>query len=251
MTEVFRRFVARFCILATTVVLTSSVVGSVSGETVVDNLKAGFTALDEERFGDAEAAYRRALGMARGAEQTSHAALGLGSALMALGRPVEAVEAFSLADRSQPGRTDTLRLLAGAFLAAGDPSSAASVLERVIRISPEPRDFQELGVLHSAEERHEDAARVFGAGALRFPDDSGMRVGLAVAFYHQGLLERALAVFDAVLERDPASPQAVFGRAMTLLAVDDPDAAAAELGRLRELDEALARELARQLAEAR
>lgn len=251
MSETMRRSIARICIVAMIVAATLSVVGSVSGETIVDHLKAGFTALDEERFADAEAAYRRALEMARGAEQTSHAALGLGSALMALDRPVEAVEAFSLADRSQPGRADTLRLLAGAFLEAGDRRAAASALEQVIQVSPEPRDFQELGVLYSAAEQHEEAARVFGAGALRFPDDSGMRVGLAVAFYHQGLFERALGVFDAVLELNPASPQAMFGRGMTLLAVDDRVAAAAELDRLRELDEALARELARQLAEAR
>jgi len=88
---------------------------------------------------------------------------------------------------------------------------------------------------------------VFAKGAVRFPRDPEMLLGLGVARLHDGRAVEAEGAFRAALELDPVNARGVYGLGVAQLESGDREAATATHARLASLSPELAADLADRL----
>jgi len=214
------------------------------GLNCLGELTAGYGALEARTPELAAAHYRAALVKARHDTERFHAYLGLGSALGALGRSHEAVEALEEARTLRPEDGKALLLLGLAYAGDGQPDEAVATLEDAARRKPDlPEVHYNLGLLYERLGWHEQAASAERRVLRLDPGHTAARLSLAVALFHLRSYPESIEEFRRVVAADGENARAVYGLGLALLYAGDARAAADEQRRLADLDEALADDL--------
>jgi tetratricopeptide (TPR) repeat protein len=113
--------------------------------------------------------------------------------------------------------------LGAAHSEAGDHVQALACFRKALDLAPEFADaHSNLGcvLFRELEEEEEGAAAIERAIELGARDD-GAWLNMAMVWHRRGEIDRALAVYEDLLARDPAMAQARLNRAMIRLARDD------------------------------
>lgn len=133
--------------------------------------------------------------------------------------------AFAALQRAQRAAPDNPRPLVALGRRAFDAENfmlALEYLERAYEISPSDIDVMcEYGRLLSRMARHDDAFAILEDVHLSNPDAIRPLLLLGWARYRAGQSQRAISDFDAVLERQPTSVEAHYGRARALIDAGD------------------------------
>lgn len=133
--------------------------------------------------------------------------------------------AFAALERAQRAAPDNPRPLVALGRRAFDAENfmlALEYLERAYEISPSDIDVMcEYGRLLSRMARHDDAFAILEDVHLSNPDAIRPLLLLGWARYRAGQSQRAISDFDAVLERQPTSVEAHYGRARALIDAGD------------------------------
>lgn len=243
-----RRLVTVTAVLAAT---SGSVVDAQQQDTglALDALKTAYTALEAEDLSEAEAAFRLALERANTSELRFNALFGLGSVLAATGRAGDAEPVLAAAAELRPDRAPPWELLGDVRRDLERPDGAARAWTSALAADPDLRAvYTKLGVLYEKLGRHDAAETVFAKGAVRFPRDPEMLLGLGVARLHGGKAQDAVVAFRAALELDSDNARGVYGLGMAQLESGDRQAAEAAYARLLPLDAKLAQGLADRLS---
>lgn len=137
----------------------------------------------------------------------------LGLVFLAQGRASEAVSVLASAVSRRPGDLSLVRDLAGALVAAGDPSRAAVLLVETLRDGELPAEEAaplELDAARAFLDLGEHAMAIDHAGraALLAPSDAEPWVIASRAHVARGDAEAARAAIDEALLRDPESASA-------------------------------------------
>ena len=136
------------------------------------------------------------------------AALGLGDALLRLGRPGPAAEAFERA--LQGGANARAQLGYGrALLALNRPEAAIDHLEAARTLTP--RDvavLKSLGIAYDQNGRHDAAAATYRAGLALAPDDNALRTNLGLSLALAGDGPGAIAILRPLAEAPGADARA-------------------------------------------
>jgi eukaryotic-like serine/threonine-protein kinase len=152
--------------------------------------------------------------------------------LSALGRKDAAAK-----DRSRAGQM-TLRsardhyLLGTFLLALHQPDRAEVSLSRAVALNP--RQFWTwfaLGICHSDQGRHSDAAADFGACTILVPQLAWPYLNRGLALSRSGRLTEAAAAYDHALELDDEFAEAWVDRGLALLELGHPEQALVDLER--------------------
>ena len=88
---------------------------------------------------------------------------------------------------------------------------------QILKAASEGKDLKTelaLGMLHLIEKKPEDAMKVLGTIADRFPDDAEARNVFGVCLFENGKLEESLDQFDKAMSLDPQMIEAKFNRAL-------------------------------------
>ncbi|RIL01570.1 MAG: hypothetical protein DCC71_17460 [Proteobacteria bacterium] len=201
-------------------------------------LLGGFYALDRLRDSDAEAAYRKALEVAKD-EEKAEVYQRIASHFYARERYEEAEKTLTDAIEARPGDLDLLYALARFHHSRGDKAKADAMIEQATQAKPgEPKPFLILsayrgrnGDLPGALEAAEQAIEVA-------PDDKTARLRKAELLVDMGVKEasreklaQSRAIVDAVIAQDAELPEAHFVRAKLDLAEGKAEDAAASLRR--------------------
>ncbi|MBT4906807.1 MAG: tetratricopeptide repeat protein [Rhodospirillaceae bacterium] len=138
------------------------------------------------------------------------------------GDPNAAFVALERAQRAAPDDPRPLAELARQAFDAENFLLALEYLERAREVAPQSLDVScEYGRLLSRIARHEDAFSVLEDAHLQNPDAIRPLLLLGWARYRAGQSQRAVSDFDAVLERQPTSIEAHYGRARALIDAGD------------------------------
>jgi len=133
-----------------------------------------------------------------------------------------AFAAFERAQRAAPDNPRPLIELGRQAFDAENFMLAHEFLERALNIAPQSLDVKcEYGRVLSRLARHEEALRILEDTHLQNPDAIRPLLLLAWARYRAGQSQRAIADFDAALERQPTSIEAHYGRARALIDAGD------------------------------
>jgi tetratricopeptide (TPR) repeat protein len=152
--------------------------------------------------------------------------------LSALGQEEEAAKDRIRAGQ-MPLRTSRDHYLLGTYLLAlHQPDRAEGSLSRAVAL--DPRQFWTwfaLGICHSDQGRHSDAAADFGACTLLVPQLAWPYLNRGLALSRSGRLTEALTAYDHALELDDQFAEACVDRGLALLELGHPDQALADLER--------------------
>ncbi len=142
------------------------------------------------------------------------------------GDPNAAFAAFERAQRAAPDDPRPLIELGRHAFDAENFLLALDFLTRAHKADPDNLDARcEYGRVLSRIGRHEEAFALLEDAHLKNPDTIRYLLLLGWARYRAGQSQRAISDFDAVLERQPTSVEAHYGRARALIdAGDMPDA---------------------------
>lgn len=133
--------------------------------------------------------------------------------------------AFAALERAQRAAPDDPRPLIELGRHAFDAENfmlALEYLERAHEIAPQRLDVKcEYGRLLSRLARHEDAFAILEGAHLDNPNAIRPLLQLGWARYRAGQSQRAISDFDTVLEQQPSSTEAHYGRARALIDAGD------------------------------
>jgi DNA-binding NtrC family response regulator/thioredoxin-like negative regulator of GroEL len=195
----------------------------------------GHAAFFRGREAEAEACYRRALGLAPGLWEAAHQ---LGALAFAHGQFQQAADAFQAAaaaedDLSQHplgplfgGRGRRARAQAALYLGLslrelGQARAAEASLRQAIELEPgEPLAWGVLGDLLVAASQFDEAAASYREALKHVDDDQGLRSlrnDLGVALFRGGDLDGAAVAFKAVLKERPDDANALHNLGMLYL----------------------------------
>ena len=153
----------------------------------------------------------------------------------ALGRHDLAARDLGSASRVPPSSSRDFYLQGTSLLARGERDRAEVPLSRAVAL--DPRRFWAwfvLGICHSDQGRHADAAYDFGVCTTLVPGFAWPHLNRGLALARSGRLLEARVAYDRALEIDPGFSEALVDRALVALELEDPAQA------LRDLDRALA-----------
>jgi len=156
------------------------------------------------RPADAETEYRRALELHPDGKQMAVAHSGLGAALAAQHRTVEALPELQLAARLRPESAQDRYNLGTALAELGRTQEAATEFAVAVRL--EPRDaeaHQRLATVLAAQGKRNEAADEFAAAAQLDPSDAAAQYNLALALARAGRLDEAISHFSEALRLQP------------------------------------------------
>ena len=112
------------------------------------------------------------------------------------GRDAEAVAAFTAAEKAQPSNALASFYLGQALVQVGRPEAAAEAFERAIVAKPARTDlldvFQSLGRVHQRAQRTEKALDVWNRLEKTFPDDLRVQEQIAATLTEEGQHQQAL-----------------------------------------------------------
>ncbi len=152
--------------------------------------------------------------------------------LSALGREQDAAR-DRLRAGQMPLRSARDHYLLGTFLLAQhQPDGAEVSLSRAVAL--DPRQFWTwfaLGICHSDQGRHSDAAADFGACTILVPQLAWPYLNRGLALSRSGRLTEAAAAYDHALELDDEFAEAWVDRGLALLELGHPEQALADLER--------------------
>lgn len=122
------------------------------------------------------------------------------------GRHEEAIGGYQLALQLEPGNSEALRGLAGAFRAAGNSASAEATYKRVVERSPDYwGGYNDLGAFYSAIGRYREAEDFFRKMAVLVPDSYSAYRSLAGVLYQLGQVDEAIAMSMKSLQLRPSA----------------------------------------------
>ena len=171
---------------------------------VVTTLRSALAALDAGQAERAAELYRQAGEEAEGEETRFQAALGLGAALTASGREVEATAAFERAVGLRPADPVALLLLARGYAGLGRHAEAATAAAAAVRLAPDdPRAHLALGVAHYHLEQYREAVPELERAVALAPDDAGAHYALGLCRLYLDQRDLAVAEVAALNRLDP------------------------------------------------
>ena len=192
----------------------------------------------EGRDGEAEAAFRKAIEIAKPEERTA-AWSALASFLIAKDRSADAEKVLKDALAAEPGNLDLIYALARFYHAAGRTAEADAMIDQATRAKPD--DVAPLLLLSSYRGRIGDLPGALDAAdrALKVaPDDSLAKLRRAEVLVDMGFrdndqtkIAQGKAVVDAVLAKEDGKPEGLFVLAKVDLALHQNDDAIAALRR--------------------
>jgi class 3 adenylate cyclase/tetratricopeptide (TPR) repeat protein/TolB-like protein len=122
------------------------------------------------------------------------------------GRYEESITGYQLAMQLEPGNSEALRGLAGAFSAAGKTGDAEATYKSAIARSPEYwGGHSDLGVFYNAIGRYADAEASFRRTVAIVPDSYAAYRNLGGVLYSLGRLDDAVAMSQKSLELKPSA----------------------------------------------
>jgi Flp pilus assembly protein TadD len=152
------------------------------------------------QYGAAVQFYREA---AKAAPEAAAPRLGLGRALMAMGRPRDAVESYRAALKRDPASQAARLGLGRALTSADRPDAAVEVLNRLIADAPDNhRGHLAKGVALDLQARHTQAQASYKAGLTAAPGNLALRNNLGLSHVFAGEIEAGLAILRKAA-RDP------------------------------------------------
>lgn len=114
-----------------------------------------------------------------------------------------ALDAFRKAADADPQQVLPYKVLAHAYVEAGDRSRAIAVWQKVQALAPDDRDVApNLGGLYMAEKRYQEAATLFEAFAKTTPLNAYSQLGLGTAYLRSGERDKGLAALHKALDLD-------------------------------------------------
>lgn len=175
------------------------------------------------RAGDVAHHCRRALQQGGLSEaQTFGAQVNLGEALVSLGQPSQAVDAFNAANALQPSRVEPLIGRANALEDLGRVGEAARDWLAALRLAPQSVDARiGKGAFHLRTNAPDAALREFDAAVRLDPENLDARFNRGLARLALGDTGAAESDFSAVLAEYPTDASAYFNRARARAAAGD------------------------------
>lgn len=150
----------------------------------------------------------------------------LGQALSVLGRPGEAVDAFSRAAALQPGSAALLCNLAVALLRAGQPAAALAAAERARALPPVlPEAHAAAGHAWNALQNHAQALECFRAALAQRPDHGDALLGVARACRGLGQASGAVVALLRACDIAPGAVEPTLDLAVALQDIGEGAAA--------------------------
>lgn len=154
------------------------------------------------------------------------AQLGLGEALLLLGRPDGAAAAFRRALDRAPQALASYGF-GRAMLAASRPDAAVEELRAATAAAPEdPRFARALGMALDLSGRAAEAQSAYRAALARHPDDGPLRNNLGLSLALAGDLDEAIRILGQLAEGPRSSPRARQNLALAYGLAGDDEAAA-------------------------
>jgi predicted O-linked N-acetylglucosamine transferase (SPINDLY family) len=211
---------------------------------------------DLGRYADAEASFRRAIGLRA---DYARALINLGQTLVALGRKAEAVDWLRKGLAQTPGDLDGLwalgaqlheqgaldeaeacyrravaiapqadeihENLAGLLYTRGELAEAAAALRRTIALKPSPERWMSLAGMLESDARLSEAAEAYRQAIALKPDQAGPHNGLGNMLANLGRLEESVAAYRQAVRLDPDDLDARSNLIMTLHSMSEVTAA--------------------------
>jgi tetratricopeptide (TPR) repeat protein/transglutaminase-like putative cysteine protease len=130
----------------------------------------------------------------------------LGQFYMASKQKDAGVDAFRKAVDSDPQQPVPYKVLAFALMSLDRYDEAIRVWQDLAKIAPEDHDVStNMGSLLVARKRYHEAVPFLETAVKLYPQKSELLVGLAAAYLHDGEDEKALGVFDKLLQLEPGA----------------------------------------------
>jgi tetratricopeptide (TPR) repeat protein len=156
------------------------------------------------RPAEAETEYRRALQLQPQGKQMVVAHSGLGAALAAQHRTLDALPELQLAVQLKPESADGHYNLGTALAELGHNQEAASELTAAVRLAPgDAESHHRLAVVLAVLGKQPEAAGEFAAVARLRPADPVIQYNLAIALARAGRLDEAIQHFSEALRLKP------------------------------------------------
>jgi Flp pilus assembly protein TadD len=184
----------------------------------LDQAEAAYRALVNDAPGDAVARYNLGMLRLRAGDPADALAcfercrgssavvaeLGIGRALLALGRPADAIGVLRQAAHTHAGRPDVQNALGVALERTGDLPAAETAFRAALAAHPtHAAALSNLYDLLGRQERADQAEQELDALHLRFPDDVAVTYKLAYVKAFLGRVAAADALLRTVIERVP------------------------------------------------
>ena len=155
---------------------------------------------------------------------------GGGEALLAMGRPDDAIEAFRQALSIEPNEKLWLHSLARALRLAGDPDEALAVLQQALELGEDGEVLATMGQV-LAELGSPDALAVLER-AIDVEPTAGAFASIASVLIAEDDASAASGVLDGALERFPGEPELLERRAFVRILLEERDLALEDLDAL-------------------
>jgi Flp pilus assembly protein TadD len=175
-----------------------------------DSFETLLTQADAEaRQGDWEATYAHLKRAAELEPQHPGALTGLGTCLIQLGRPVEAVPHFQQAVTLAPDSPEAHNNLGVAFALAEQLEAAAAAYERALALDANHAPaWKNLAMVYLRRDRLVEGVQILAAVVKAYPRDTEALFLLATCYEDGGDLASARALYQETLKFQPDHPQA-------------------------------------------
>ncbi len=165
----------------------------------------GFEASQAGRFDESASQLREFLRLRPADTAAPKASLLLGEALVRLGRPAQAEEAFRNALQLSPGYADAVGALADLLLAQGRFSEAIASYRAYLAILPDTANaHHSLGLALAASDQEARALPEFERAVALNPSQPQFRMSLGTALASQGRLDAAIVQYREGLRLAPS-----------------------------------------------
>jgi tetratricopeptide (TPR) repeat protein len=156
----------------------------------------------QKRFGDAEAAFKKAIALD---PQAVTPRVDLGDLYLGtLRKTGEAIEAYRAALRIDPSHAGAHNALGTALAVAGDPEAARAEFMEASRLAPNnPLPLQSLGQLYANRKEYDKALAAFSDALKVQPQFVQMYLARGDVFLLQGQADKALAEYNEALRVAP------------------------------------------------
>jgi serine/threonine-protein kinase len=141
--------------------------------------------------------YRQAIAVRPNAFR-NHSALG--GFYFRAGRYAEAAAAYQSVTEVQPDSTWGFINLGAAYLAAGDNRRALENFQRSLTLAPEPEAYSNIGTIHYAEGRYQDAAIAYERAVALGPRNPISHRNLGDAYLRLGARDKARAEYRQAVD---------------------------------------------------
>jgi tetratricopeptide (TPR) repeat protein len=167
-------------------------------------INLGGLQLASGKAAEAEASFKQAVAVAP-RSVTAH--LGLATYYRHVGRPADAEQSLKAALQVDPGHPLVNRALVSLYLETGRAEEAEAPLKALVERTRSPQSKLNLADYYAARDRNEDALRVLTELAAHPEAAAAATSRIAGLEYKQGRRDRAHALIDEALAKDPQNAQ--------------------------------------------